>query len=103
MSVRSLGVLDLQDLVPVGLSDVSSTTSSEGRESRTGSGQSRPGIASSTSKPLLRSHRAVINLPEWSPLTSESGEIPAIVTYDRERAARPLTSNDAYRTAALNT
>ena len=45
----------------------------------------------------------MINLPEWSPLTSESGEISAIVTDDRERAARPLTSNDAYRTAALNT
>jgi hypothetical protein len=45
----------------------------------------------------------VINLPEWSPLTSESGEISAIVTDDRERAARPLTSTDAYQTAELNT
>jgi len=45
----------------------------------------------------------VINLPEWSSLTSESGEISAIVTDDRERAAQPLTSNDAHRTAALNT
>jgi hypothetical protein len=45
----------------------------------------------------------LINPPEWSPLTSESGEISAIVTDDRERAARPLTSSDAHRTVALNT
>jgi hypothetical protein len=37
----------------------------------------------------------VINLPEWPPLTSEYCEISSIVTDDRERAARPLTSNDA--------
>jgi hypothetical protein len=53
--------------------------------------------------PVEGEGRAVINLPEWSSLTSESGEISAIVTDDRERPAQPLTSNDAHRTAALNT
>jgi hypothetical protein len=45
----------------------------------------------------------VINLPEWSSLTSEAGEISAIVTNDRERAAQPLTSTDGHRRTALNT
>jgi hypothetical protein len=53
--------------------------------------------------PVEGERRAVINLPEWSSLTSESGEISAIMTDDRERAAQSLTSNDAHRTAALNT